>query len=115
MNAVEELAPKVGVAAACEALGVARASLYRMRRPAPPRERCSRSRSHRALGPAERSATLDVLRSSRFVDKAPAEVYATLLDEGTYLCSIRTMYRLLEEQGEVRERRDLLRHPSYAR
>jgi putative transposase len=115
MNAVEELAPKVGVAPACEALGVARSSLYRKRRPAPPRERGSRPRSHRALAPVERSATLDALRSPRFVDKAPAEVYATLLDEGTYHCSIRTMYRLLEEQGEVRERRDQLRHPSYAR
>jgi hypothetical protein len=56
---------------------------------------------------------LDVLRTPRFVDLAPAEIYATLLDEGVYLCSIRTMYRILAENGEIRERRDQLRHPVY--
>jgi putative transposase len=56
-----------------------------------------------------------VLHSERFSDTAPAEVVATLLDEGTYLCSERTMYRLLEQDGEVRERRDQLRHPVYSR
>src|SRR5260370_29321766 len=53
------------------------------------------------------------MRSERFVDRWPSEMYETLLDEGTYLCSIRTMYRILEENGEVRERRDQLRHPQY--
>jgi putative transposase len=57
---------------------------------------------------------LETLHEPRFVDQSPAEVYATLLDEGTYLCSERTMYRLLDTQDEVRERRDQLRHPSYA-
>lgn len=56
---------------------------------------------------------LALLREPRFVDLAPAEVYATLLDEGVYHCSIRTMYRLLAEHDEVRERRDQLRHPAY--
>jgi putative transposase len=56
---------------------------------------------------------LDLLRTPRFVDLAPAEIYATLLDEGVYLCSIRTMYRILAENGEIRERRDQLRHPVY--
>ena len=67
----------------------------------------------RAFGLQERGAVLEVLRSERFVDKAPAQVWATLLDEDTYLCSTRTMYRVLEENGEVRERRDQLRHPNY--
>src|SRR3954467_9758446 len=67
----------------------------------------------RALGPEERSRVLDVLRTPRFVDLAPTEIYATLLDEGVYLCSIRTLYRILAEEGEVRERRDQLRHPVY--
>jgi len=63
----------------------------------------------------ERRVVLDLLHSERFIDTAPAEIYATLLDEGTYFCSQRTMYRILEEAGEVRERRDQLRHPSYSK
>jgi putative transposase len=58
---------------------------------------------------------IDILHSERFVDKAPAQVWATLLDEQTYLCSPRTMYRILAEQGEVRERRNQLRHPNYTK
>jgi putative transposase len=69
----------------------------------------------RALSGDERAAVLQELRSQRFVDASPAQVWATLLDEGRYLCSERTMYRLLAERGEVRERRDQLIHPSYAR
>src|SRR5690348_3658533 len=67
----------------------------------------------RALAPAEQQRILDVLHSERFQDKAPNEVFAALLDEGTYLCSVRTMYRILEQTGEVRERRAQLRHPNY--
>jgi putative transposase len=105
----------VGVAAACRALGQARATLYRRRRPACLRlVPVPRRRPPRSLGEAERAGVLDLLRSPRFVDLAPAQVYATLLDEGTYLASERTMYRILAENGEVRERRDQLRHPSYA-
>jgi len=63
----------------------------------------------------ERQAVLKHLHGERFRDHAPAQVYATLLDEGLYLCSIRTMYRILESAGEVRERRDQLRHPNYMR
>jgi putative transposase len=61
----------------------------------------------------ERQAILDVLHTDRFVDKAPTEVYATLLDEGIYHCSVRTMYRILDDASEVRERRDQARHPHY--
>jgi len=111
MNAVRELAPEVGVAPACEAFAVPRASYYRCQRPPRPVE--PRPTPPRALSADERQAVLDTLHSERFVDKAPAEVWATLLDEGTYLCSWRTMYRILDEADEVRERRDQLRHPEY--
>jgi putative transposase len=111
--AAEELAREIGkVAPACEALGVSRATLYRRRRHRVRVQR-PRARSRRALGYAERQQVLDELHSPRFVDKAPAQVWAILLDEGTYHCSIRTMYRVLAEQDEVRERRNQLRHPSY--
>ncbi len=114
MQAVEELAPSVGLAAACRALGVCRAALYRRRRPRPAPSPRLRPLPARALTPAERQAVLDTLHEERFVDLAPAEVYATLLGEGTYLCSIRTRYRLLAGAGEVRERRSQLRHPASA-
>jgi putative transposase len=113
VSAAEELGAEVGVKSACEALGVSRATLYRRRRPPTPRR--PRPPSHRRLDDQERQAVLDVLHSDRFADRAPAEVFATLLDEGTYLCSTRTMYRILADNGEVRERREQLRHPSYAR
>jgi putative transposase len=100
--------------AVCEALGIPPSSVYRHlragdARPAGPR------RQPRALTEEERERVLAVLHEDRFVDLPPAEVYATLLDEGTYLCSIRTMYRILAANKEVRERRDLLRHPAYAK
>jgi putative transposase len=71
--------------------------------------------SSRALVPAERQAVLDMLHSARFVDQSPAEVQATLLEEQIYLCSTRTMYRILDAAQEVRERRDQARHPTYAK
>jgi putative transposase len=113
MEAAQQLASSVGLAAACQALGVSRASLYRQRRR--PEQSVPAARSHppRALNSQERQTVLDTLHAPRFVDQAPAEVYATLLDEQTYLCSIRTMYRILEQGAEVRERRDQLRHPQY--
>jgi putative transposase len=67
----------------------------------------------RALKPEEREQVLDLMHSERFMDQAPREIYATLLDEGRYLCSVRTMYRILEQESEVRERRNQLRHPAY--
>jgi putative transposase len=102
-------------ASACAALGLARASVYRARARLlrPPPSSPAKLPPPRALGPEERSHVLDLLRTPRFVDLAPAEIYATLLDEGVYLCSIRTIYRILSENGEVRERRDQLRHPVY--
>jgi len=113
MAAAEELAAGIGYTApACDALGVPRASLYRWRR-AGTRPARPRPRSKRSLLPAEQKQVLDVLRSPRFVDKSPAQVWATLLDEAIYYCSIRTMYRVLAANGEVKERRNQLRHPNY--
>ena len=112
--AAEELAGRIGqTAEACEALGVARSTLYRRRQPVTSKPK-RRPRPHRALDET-REEVLGALHCERFVDKAPAQVWATLLDEGTYLCSIRTMYRILEEHGEVRERRNQRRHPNYTK
>jgi putative transposase len=114
MTAANLLASEVGVAPACTAVGVSRATLYRHRQVAKsPRPKKPRPTPPRALSAKERQVVLGALNSERFVDQAPAEVYATLLDEDCYLCSIRTMYRLLHGAQEVRERRDQLQHPQY--
>ncbi len=114
MSAVTELAIDVGTSAACQVLWMPRASYYGQRRKAAaPAAACPRPSPARSLHPAEREAVLARLHEQRFQDRSPAAVYATLLDEGEYHCSIRTMYRLLDEQGEVRERRDQLTHPPY--
>lgn len=118
MKAAADLSPKVGVSPACKSLGVPRASYYRWRSgrgSRKVREDEPRRASHRALREDERQAVLAVLHEERFIDKAPAQVYARLLDEGAFLCSIRTMYRILDSEGEVRERRDQLRHPPYVK
>jgi putative transposase len=124
MRFVEELSHRVGVTAACMALEIPRASFYRRHawKGAPERSATavtpdslpgSGCRSPRALKSEEHQAVLAHLHSERFVDRSPREVYATLLDEGMYLCSVRTLYRILEEHEEVRERRDQRRHPHY--
>ena len=113
MTGVRTLATDVGVKPACWALGFSRAGFYRHRNPFPDRKPNRRPAPPRALQKDEKQDVLDLLHSERFMDKAPQEVYATLLDEGRYHCSIRTMYRILSENKEVRERRDLLRHPAY--
>jgi transposase InsO family protein len=102
-------------AAACAALGVSRASVQRRRAHlvAPPIVSPPRPSPARALTAMQQKDVLDLLHSPRFADQAPAEVYATLLDEGVYHCSIRTMYRILDQHNEVRERRNQLRHPVY--
>jgi len=112
---VEELTPIIGTRPACRALGAAPATIYRRRRPPEPRPKRPRPKPARALSEAERAAALEALHDERFLDSSPAAVWATLLDEGRYLCSERTMYRLLEASGEVRERRDQLTHPPYAK
>jgi putative transposase len=115
METALAVAPEIGMARACRALGVSRATAYRHRSPRPPTGRRARRKPARALSDEERAAVLAELHAERFVDASPAAVYATLLDEGTYLASERTMYRLLAANAEVRERRNQLRHPAYAR
>jgi putative transposase len=116
-DAVATLAPRTGTRAACAAVGAPQASYYRRHRasPAPPRHEpvlhAGRAQP-RALAPAERQAILDALHSGRFADLAPAEVWATLLDEGTYLGSVSTFYRVLRAAGESRERRRQATHPA---
>ena len=103
MTAVTELAVDVGTSAACQALTLPRASYYRDRRKiGSPTVTASRPSPARALAPAEREAVLSRLHEERFQDRSPAAIYATLLNEGDYHCSIRTMYRLLEQRGGSR-------------
>jgi putative transposase len=101
------------VSQACESVGLSRATYYRAMRSAP--ETKSKRRSHRRLKDAERARILEVLTSERFCDRSVRQVWAELMDDGIYLCSIRTMYRILSENSAVRERRAQLRHPEYHR
>lgn len=114
MAATVETTPEVGTAPVCRALGLARATVYRRRRPPATRMKRERPSPARALSTSERQAVLEVLHSKRFCDQSPREVHATLLEEERYLCAPRTMYRLLAAANKVRERRDQLRHPRYS-
>jgi putative transposase len=116
-EAIALLAPMIGTRAACAASGVPRATWYRRHRasPAPSRPAAVPHRDRvqpRALAPAEREAILDMLHSARFAGTAPAEAWATLLDEGTYLGSVSTYDRVLRQAGESRERRAQAAHPA---
>jgi putative transposase len=113
MKAAEKLSERTSISAACESLGVPRSSFYRAQQPKS--EPKPRPTPERALTPEEKELVRQTLNSERFQDNAPRQVYATLLDDGEYLCSWRTMYRILNEHQEVRERRDQLRHPNYAK
>ena len=121
MQAVEEVHGVLGVKTACDALGLPRATWYRAQAravrgaPGSPIEARSRVASPRALSSVERRSVLDLVHEPRFVDLSVPQVWATALDEGRYLCSQRTMYRILDAHDEVRERRDQLRRPVYAK
>jgi putative transposase len=108
---VEQLGQQVGVSRACEVLNVSRSQVYRARHPKQEAKR--RSTPVHALSEEERINVREVLNSERFMDKAPRQVYATLLDEGIYVCHWRTMYRILTDHDEVRERRNVRQHPVY--
>jgi putative transposase len=112
-DAIAELAPLIGVREACAATGRPQANHYRRHRqsPAPVRPQRERRPQPRALTPAERGEVRAVLNSPEHVDKAPATVYHELLDGGVYLASVSTMYRVLRERDEVRERRRQATHP----
>ena len=117
IQAVQTLLPTVSITTACDALGLPRSSFYRAQTPAPltTPSAAVRTASPRALTALEEKVVRDTLNSERFQDQSPREVYATLLDEERYLCSWRTMYRILAANLEVRERRDQLQHPAYAK
>lgn len=115
IQSAEQLAETVGVLRACQVLDVPRSGLYRMRPAAHSRPVPEPLASPRALLPKEKAEVRQLLNSDRFQDQAPREMYATLMDEGKYLCSWRTMYRILDENHEVRERRDQLQHPHYVK
>lgn len=116
METTRELASITSWVDACCALGVARTSTYRYfkNKDNPPPSK-QPQRQPRALSDIEREGVLETLHSPRFVDQSPSEVYATLLDEEIYMCSIRTMYRILKSNDEVRERRNQAMHVEYAR
>jgi len=116
IQSAEQLANSVGMVKACQVLAIPRSSLYRSRlgvagKPEPP----ASPKIGRALSQSERVSVCQVLDSPRFQDQAPQEVYATLIDEGQYLCSVRTMYRILADNTQVRERRNQLHHPDYVK
>jgi hypothetical protein len=102
---VAALEPLIGIGPACRAAGKSKATHYRHQQPPKPRTPRAPRAAANALGPEEVAAVLKELRSERFCDLAPAQVWATLLDEDCYLCSISTMYRILRATGEVRDRR----------
>ncbi len=110
MKMTQDLAQHIGVSQACQQLGVPRSTLYRSLQP---KKVQPRPKPAWALSEQERLQVRKVLNSERFVDKAPRQVYATLLDEDTYLCHWRTMYRIMDTFGEVRERRNQLCRPHY--
>jgi putative transposase len=123
--AVKECVKTMGIRRACSAFGLSRTAFYRNERgamieqpeegaPPIPARRRPCSVPGRALTQREEQLVLDVLHSDAYVDKTPTEVYTALLDAGTYLCSIATMYRILEKHGEVKERRAQRRHTVYA-
>jgi putative transposase len=112
-NGVNELAPTVGIKAACNHLGRSRATHYRQNQPPLHGPPTPRPRSTRALPDRETERILETLNSERFCDRAPAQIWATLLDEGTYLCSVSTMYRLLRARHQLRDRRNQRRHPAH--
>ena len=111
MKTAEQLSEHTNIAAACESLGVPRSSFYRARQPK--KKPKPRPTPERALTQKEREVVRQTLNSEQFQDSAPRQVYAALLDKGTYLCSWRTMYRILDDYKEVKERRNQLSHPTY--
>ena len=114
MKLAESLAKEVNTQQACAALAISRASYYRWKdwEEHGRKERRS-NRPPLSLSTEEERIVLDILHSDRFVDQAPQAVYNALLDEGEFLCSVRTMYRILEKHDEVKERRNQLTHPHY--
>ena len=121
MDHAKVLAVDVGVVRACGVMNIDRSAVYRERAAARrlrapwPLSPCTPTSSPLAFSEAERQRVLETLNSDRFAESSPRQTYATLLDEGVYLGSVRTMYRLLAGDDAVRERRNQLTHPAYAK
>jgi len=114
MSSAQQLAQQVGIQKACKTLGIPRASYYRWLTP-PASQPVNNTKHPLALSELERRLVLNMLHSDRFIDKSPGEIVPTLLDEGQYLCSERTMYRILHQELEVKERRQQTRKGHYAK
>jgi transposase InsO family protein len=115
ITAIEALSQSMSVSQACAVFGFPRSSLYRSRQAKDPAAKPPRPTPARALSADECATVQALLTSEPFIDQSPYEVYATLLDEGIYHCSIRTMYRLLHQHQQVQERRNQRRHPTYTK
>lgn len=114
MANIAESAQNHPISSLCPALGISRAAFYRQQPTSPKSaEKKPRKPNPNALSPEERKNVIKVLDQERFMDKAPRQVYNTLLDEGTYLCSVGTMYRILEENEQLKERRNITVHRNY--
>lgn len=108
---IADKSPDYPVSRLCDAMDFSKATYYRLTNGYPQPK--IRQRSPLALSETEAQHVLDILHDKEFIDQAPDTIYATLLERGLYHCSVRTMYRILEKHGELKERRDILRHPVY--
>lgn len=115
MTAIYESQKDISISSLCPALGVGRASFYRAQSPSPKPPVKLAKQHPRALSPEEEDHALEVLNQEKFMDKPPRQVYSALLDDGIYLCSVGTMYRLLEAKNQLKERRNQTAHPPYAK
>jgi putative transposase len=116
MNVIKQHRQTLGTLPLCDALDIPKASFYRHQKQAGnPAEPTTRQRPKHALSTTERQDVVNMLNSPLYVDLAPSQIYTQLLEEGKYVCSTRTMYRLLAENDQVRERRNVIRHPSYTK
>lgn len=115
LDGIQTLRPLLGLRGACRAFGFSRATWQRRENPAAARPKRPRPPSELRIEPAARALFLKLAHSQELVDRSPPQIFFSLLDKGAYICSVRTMYRILAAEHEVRERRDLLRHPAYKR
>lgn len=116
LAAVKELSPHLSIRRACELVGYSRATWHRRQRPASKKKpRCFKRANSLKLTPSERASFLAIAQSPEYIDRSPPQIFFSLLDVGCYICSVRTMFRLLAEEGQLRDRRNQLMRPRYQR